>query len=169
MTWAQFLETRGVLIRNTARQMLRWWDAPLAIQEEDLEQEVLLGAWEAWEAWRPDRGSMSRSGYAYFVGCLAAKRWLHQQRNAPGRDGRRAGRYPQAVEVLPEVQVEAGQEAAAAFLEAVERALRTCRGLAAEQRDALVSSGLDVAAVQVRPALRRKVSRAMRQVKEAVV
>lgn len=127
-SWETFVARYRRQIAGIARQIGTRWRAPSAVEIDDLEQEIWMGAWNAWQRWQPDRGGMSREAFALCTGRLDAQRWIHQQRNAPRRSGKAAGRYPAAEATfgdagLPDVRQEAGQEAWVSFTEALRDAL----------------------------------------------
>lgn len=128
MTWQDFVSRYRRQITGVARQIERRWRAPQAVEVADLEQEIMLAAWVAWQRWEPNRGGMSREAFALCSGRLDAQRWMHQQRNAPRRSGKAAGRYPASASTfgdagLPDVAQLPGQEFAVLFSEAIREAL----------------------------------------------
>lgn len=147
MTWEAFVKAYAKQISGVARLLLARWRVPMAVAQGDVEQEVWMGAWAAWSRWREGRGGMSRAAYALCSGRLDAQRWLQVQRNSPRRGCSAPGRFPLAEaglgdDVPCERVIEAGQDAAVAFGEAVRDALRACR-TRRERRalEAVVASG----------------------------
>ena len=63
--------------RCAAGDLLRRWDHPRAVEEDDLVQEMLLAAWRAIERVDPERGDPRR--HVVFCAAKAARRWLHRQ------------------------------------------------------------------------------------------
>ncbi len=122
--------------RAAAGDLLRRWDHPAAVEEEDLVQEMLLGAWRAIETVDPSRGDPRK--YVTFGAVKAARRWFHRQRGAYGfarcskKNNDPHGRYPvtgldwfDRDEVPAEVEDVGGldpREQAIAALESMERA-----------------------------------------------
>ncbi len=76
----------------TARWLLRRWVVPLCVEERDVVQELLTGAWLAFGKFDPKRGVALRA-YVRFAALHRAMRWMHQQRNAKRRDGHARGRF----------------------------------------------------------------------------
>jgi DNA-directed RNA polymerase specialized sigma24 family protein len=120
--------------RCAAADLLRRWDHPQAVEEEDLIQEMLLAAWRAIESFDPERGDPKR--HVVFSAAKTARRWLHRQRGAYGfarcRKGADPhGRYPAsgADEWFDNVEADSGErgglslhEQAVAILESMQLA-----------------------------------------------
>lgn len=80
--FADFVEATLPYWRCVAGDLLSRWDAPEAVEEADLVQELLLEAWRAIETADPARGDV-RSRVVW-CSVRAARRWLHRQRGAYG-------------------------------------------------------------------------------------
>lgn len=79
--------------QRTARWLLqRWQHVPRAVEQDDVVQQLLWGAYDALLEWSSE-GGMPLRGYVRWVAISRAKRWIHQQRNAKRRDGKAPGRY----------------------------------------------------------------------------
>lgn len=154
--WRAFARAYGAQIAQMARGMVRRYRLPPAVSWEDLRQELTLHAWLAWERWTPGRGGMTRQSYTLCSARLDALRWINVQRNAYQRSCRAPSRFdlseasvsPSDVSVpatlIERSSIEAGQEAAVAFGEAVRDALLAAR-CEDEKRaiDELVRLGFD--------------------------
>lgn len=168
-TWPEFLASRQREIRSLARSMVRRWKLPTAVEEGDLEQEMLLGAWQGWHAFEPGRGDMRRDLFALYRARQQVQRWINDQRNAARRNSKAPGRYPEAVEwddlatLAPSVP--AGQEQGAAFTRAVREVLESTRQPEAMAR--VMSAGFDVD-VLVCPVQRANARREVRRILEVV-
>jgi hypothetical protein len=93
MTFDVFVQQTSTRWRYLAEQLLRRWSAPAAVEVEDLQQELLVGAWAVLPRWQPARGT-SVERYVIFNAMSQAKRWLHVQRGV--RRSRR-GPHPDRV------------------------------------------------------------------------
>lgn len=67
--------------RTMADYMISNWDHPLAVERDDLVQEMLLGAWMSMSRWRAGKGSSARK-WVTFCALKSARRWFHRQRGA---------------------------------------------------------------------------------------
>jgi RNA polymerase sigma factor (sigma-70 family) len=128
--------------RKLSRYMLRRWEAPDGVEEIDVQQEMLIAAWDFLKKWNPDRGP-TLDAYVVWNACDKAKKWLHKQRASLRRDGDAPSRHPVSLARLgleewqedrllstpPDAELHAEQEAA-------ERALLERVSLAMEQLDA---------------------------------
>lgn len=169
-TWPEFLRAHRGEIRSLARAMVRRWKMPLAIEEADLEQELLLGAWQGWHAFEDGRGEMRRDLFALYRARQQVQRWVNEQRNSPRRDSKAAGRYPESADYADLVRMSpsanAGQERAASFTAAVRAALAQARYPQALER--VVRSGFDETVLAC-PVQRAHARRAVRQIEEATL
>lgn len=167
-SWAEFLRQRRGEIRSLARGMVRRWKVPAAIEQADLEQELLLGAWQGWHAFEEGRGDMRRDLFALYRARQQVQRWVNEQRNAPRRDSKAPGRYPESADYADLVRlspsVGAGQECAVSFTAAVRAALAQARYPQALER--VVRSGFDENVLAC-PVQRAHARRAMRRIEEA--
>ena len=64
-----------------ARMLMRRWSPPSAVSEDDLVQELLLGAWLVLPKYNPKRGT-SLERFVVWQATNRAKYWLHVQRGA---------------------------------------------------------------------------------------
>jgi DNA-directed RNA polymerase specialized sigma24 family protein len=141
MSVATFFAMYDRQLHGMARALMRRWQVPSAVTEEDVFQELCLGAWRAWQTWQAGRGSMTREAYAICSARLHAQRWMHEQRGALRRSGKAPSRFPtseSAVDSVAEPWVESGQMEAVAFLERLRLALEAC----ATKREQLALSAL---------------------------
>lgn len=116
-------------LRGMARALLRRWRLPAAVTEDDVYQELRLGAWQAWQRWRVGRGAMTREAYAICSARLHTQRWLHEQRGAVRRSGKSPSRFPiheSALEHAVDRVIEPGQDLAVEFADRLRAALRAC-------------------------------------------
>lgn len=75
------------------------WPLPMAIEVDDVKQELLVGSWQVVEGFDPSRGKTLLE-YVVFNSVDRAKRWLHKQRSAVwGRD-KGASRFPLAFALI---------------------------------------------------------------------
>lgn len=95
-TFAAFSTSTGADWRRMAEYLYRRWWLPAGVEVEDVQQEVLLAAWQSVPGWDPDRGVSLRS-YVVWSALTGAKKWLHRQRNAARRDGKADGRFPVSI------------------------------------------------------------------------
>lgn len=89
--------------RALAKYILCRWSCPDAVEQADVEQELLLGAWRALRTFDAGRGALH--GYVVFMAVTAAKRWCHEQRNAHRRRDTSTPRFPMALSRV-DLQVE---------------------------------------------------------------
>ena len=129
MNWGAFVVEYDRQMRGMARQMLRRWTVPAAVLEDDIVQELRLGAWQALQKYDPSRKGMSPEAFALCSARLQAQRWLHGQRNSARRKGTEPGRFPAAecsLEYDLDGVIEPGQDVAVAFSERLRAALAAC-------------------------------------------
>ncbi len=74
-----------------AKKLLQRWRGPVAVDVDDLRQELLLNAWIACGHWNPERG-VTITRFVLYNAIDKAKKWLHQQRNAYRRDDKAPAR-----------------------------------------------------------------------------
>lgn len=137
-------------IGQIARGLLRRWSVPAAVQVEDVEQELRLGAVLAWQEYDARRG-VPRDRYVWWQAVQRAKRWLHVQRGALRRSGSAPSEHPVGeTEMGLDVDVHEGAalqaDEVAEFLEMLRQALAACR--TSQERvclDVLLDARFDVA------------------------
>lgn len=87
-------------IRALAGSLFRSWQVPSSISPEDLEQEMLLAAWQAVARWDPAKASIN--GFVVFTMCDRAKKLIHKERAALRRDGKAQSRHAVPMSTLTE-------------------------------------------------------------------
>jgi hypothetical protein len=70
-----------------ARYVMRRWQPPSGVTEDDVVQELLLGAWKALQKFDPERGTPIQD-YVSYNAISSTKKWIHRQRSA-GKDADR--------------------------------------------------------------------------------
>lgn len=117
-----------------ARYTFSRWPLPLAVEVEDVQQELMLAGWEVAPKFDPARGKTLLE-YVVFNSVDRAKRWLHKQRSAVwGRDNG-ASRFPLAYALVTDdstvleskLTYQPRQEQVLSEREALERAFGLCR------------------------------------------
>lgn len=78
-TFQQFYAATLESWRSLARYILRRWRTPAACSEEDVIQELLLGAWRAVPKYEEGRGP-TLAAFTVYAAVGDAKRWVHHQR-----------------------------------------------------------------------------------------
>lgn len=69
--------------RGLALMLLRRWEAPFAVDADDLVQELLVAAWQAVGSYDPEhKGRVTLKRYVVYSAVDKAKKWLHSQRKA---------------------------------------------------------------------------------------
>ena len=125
-TFDEFVAGTMPYWQKAAADLMTRWDHPPAVEEDDLVQEMLLGAWKALQTVDPFLGDPRR--YVVFGAVKAARRWFHRQRGAygfartSGKNRSPEGRYPVAADWLDRVGQEperSPQDEATAVLEAM--------------------------------------------------
>jgi DNA-directed RNA polymerase specialized sigma24 family protein len=112
-SFADFIADTRRYWECAARDFLRRWDHPPAIEEADLVQEMLVAAWIAIERVDPARGNPRK--YVVFSAAKAARRWFHRQRGAKGfarssgRNRNSCGQYPKGVDWIDKIACESGK------------------------------------------------------------
>lgn len=106
LSFARFAELTRDHWRRMSQFLFDRWVIPAGVTREDIEQEMLLEAWEAVEEYDILSGSMNLHRYVTWRAFAKGKRYIHSQRNARRRDGKGSGRFPHAVAQLSEQQVE---------------------------------------------------------------
>jgi hypothetical protein len=80
-----------------AGKLYRKWSLPVGVGEEDVRQELLLGAWmgvfHPKSGWDPSRG-VRIEVHVVWNACSWTKKWIHRQRQARRRDERAPSRHP---------------------------------------------------------------------------
>lgn len=97
-TFAAFYAATRPEWRRMALSICRRWSLPCGVMVEDVEQEMLLGAWRALGRWDPARASLV--GFVVFSARSAASKWIHKQRGARRWDGHSPSEFPIAVSRL---------------------------------------------------------------------
>src|SRR5271157_5625202 len=75
-----------------ATALHRNWHLPPTVTIDDVEQELLLGAWQSVGRWSPTAG-MTLVGYVVWVAHNHATRWIHRQRQCDTHTRRGESRY----------------------------------------------------------------------------
>ncbi len=71
---------------------MRRWRTPVAVDQEDVEQELRMAGWAAVASWDPGR-NVPIDRYVTFQAIDKAKKWMHRQRDALRRDDKAPGRF----------------------------------------------------------------------------
>ena len=79
--------------KRIAGYLWRRWSLPDGVEVEDVEQELLLHAWQAIRRWEDGRGPTLRS-FVVWSSITGTKKWMHAQRSALRRDDRAPSRFP---------------------------------------------------------------------------
>jgi hypothetical protein len=118
--------------RRLAEYVHRRWPLPPSISPDDVEQELLLGAWEAVGKWDPERGVALQS-YVIWNAIARAQKWLHKQRRAGKRYGAAPSRHDLPLSTFSAEReptlvcaTEADQDAACMASEVLSEAIREC-------------------------------------------
>jgi RNA polymerase sigma factor (sigma-70 family) len=154
MNWETFVEVYDKQLHGMARSYLRRWKTPIAVGEEDVVQELRLGAWLALNRYEPDRGGMTPAAYAMIGARTHAQGWIHGQRNAVRRHGTSPSRFPMAESGLGyelERATASRQEAAVEFSQRLHIALAGC--VDSQEREVfavLLDEGFDIDAASGR-------------------
>jgi len=77
--------------QSLARMLIRRWRPPATVTEEDVVQELLLGAWRYRPKFDPARG-VALERFLIWNACTEAKRFLHRQRQAHKRSDKSESR-----------------------------------------------------------------------------
>ena len=132
MPFGTFARTTAHRWQRLAHTLLRRWPGPYAVDEEDVAQELLLGAWLALPRWQPQGAPLER--FVVWQAMAQAKAWLHRQRAANQHGSR--DRNPSRFDVVAigdediDMAVEAAQEE---VVYALERLRLACTLLANER------------------------------------
>lgn len=84
---------------NIARSLLRRWRGPVAVDVDDVCQELLLNAWIFSGHW-DSKLDVTITRFVTYNAIDKAKKWLHQQRNAYRRDDSAAARFDRPISSL---------------------------------------------------------------------
>lgn len=76
-----------------AAYLMRRWQAPAAVDLDDLVQELLTAAWTFAPKWKANRG-IDIQRYVTWNATDKAKKWLHRQREAHKREDKARSRHP---------------------------------------------------------------------------
>jgi DNA-directed RNA polymerase specialized sigma24 family protein len=140
MEFAEFAKATEKRWQWLARRLLAKWEAPSAVDTEDMVQELLTAAWLAVPKWERGRGC-GIERFVVFTATTAAKRWLHRQRGVSVHGDRTPSRH--AVLLFEPDDIEAAlctppaQDAVAIVHEGLERAREKAR--APRMRRALIA------------------------------
>jgi DNA-directed RNA polymerase specialized sigma24 family protein len=72
-------------------KMFGRWQLPAGVSDEDVRQEMLIGAWQGVARWDPSRGTPLAT-FVCWTACNKAAKWIHGQRKA--RHGKAPSRHP---------------------------------------------------------------------------
>ena len=89
ITFAQFAGRVNADVDRLAASILRRFDHPPYIDQDDMRQEALIGVWTATETWEPGRGRSLR-GHAVFVAYDRVRKALRKARGEDRANGNRA-------------------------------------------------------------------------------
>lgn len=84
--------------KRLARHLLSHWSVPDAVEPEDIEQELMLGAWRALNNWRENGAELGV--HVVWNAITDAKKWIHSQRAALRRNDRSPSRHPVSLSKL---------------------------------------------------------------------
>lgn len=78
--------------RAMAKALYDRWSTPTSVTAEDVEQEMLLAAWQHVEKWDPNRG-VTLERYVVYNAHDRAKKWMNVQRDAARRSDKAPSRH----------------------------------------------------------------------------
>jgi DNA-directed RNA polymerase specialized sigma24 family protein len=124
LPFATFATATAADWRRLALHLMGRWDPGPAVDVEDVEQELRLGAWLAVGRWDPARGA-TIGRFVVYQACDRAKRFIHRQRRANRQKDRSPPRYDLALgdKVLRVVPAEVDVERVADHVLALESML----------------------------------------------
>ncbi len=108
ISFTQFQKNTHSYWLAMSRSLMRRWKGPIAVDNEDLIQEMMLAAWVALPKHDASRAPLDR--YIRYNAVYTAKRWLHAQRGALRRSDHSPSRHPvvlstpNAVEIIQAAQ-----------------------------------------------------------------
>jgi DNA-directed RNA polymerase specialized sigma24 family protein len=100
ITFDDFAKQARRDIKALAASLINRWQVPPSISAEDVEQEMLLAAWQAVRKWDPSRASIA--GFVVFSMCDKAKKLINRERAALRRDGGAPSRHAVPLSSLTE-------------------------------------------------------------------
>jgi DNA-directed RNA polymerase specialized sigma24 family protein len=103
MTFAEFERATRAEWTKVARWLHRRWPVPLAVEDEDLVQQLLLAAWRAVGFYDPSRG-VAVKAFVFWSAVTDTKRWINEQRGALRRSDRAQSRHDVAACCLRELE-----------------------------------------------------------------
>lgn len=144
ISFEAFVRSQERQYRAQAAKMCRRWAMPAGCSEEDVYQEILMGAWRAWGRWwerwrgKEDKAMMSLAAYCGVSAIQEAKRWVMVQRNTARRSTKAPSRYADCessfatltedgLTVIDVVEVDPVAERAVYVAEALERLRGTAK------------------------------------------
>jgi hypothetical protein len=133
-----------------AGKMWGRWQLPAGVSEDDVRQEMLLGAWKAVAKYDPARG-VGLANYVVWEACNRAAKWLHGQRKAKRRDGKSPSRHALTMGALRvDVDGELGASEAFDLFQHTDpdQEQRTDHALVMSQVEGMAATPLDLDAVR---------------------
>ncbi len=103
VTFAEFERATRAEWQKVARWLHRRWPVPLAVEDEDLVQQLLLAAWRAVGFYDPTRGVPVKA-FVFWSAVTDTKRWINEQRGALRRSDRAQSRHDVAACCLRELE-----------------------------------------------------------------
>lgn len=93
ISFSQFHTASKPYWTGLARQLMRRWVSPIAVELADVEQQLMLAAWSVVDSFDSTR-SPDLARYVTYNAMYHAKRWIHAQRGALRRSDRSPSRHP---------------------------------------------------------------------------
>jgi RNA polymerase sigma factor (sigma-70 family) len=161
--WDRFARESDSYWKALARHLRRRWDVPEAVEEDDVKQELLLGAIRSVEKYDPERGDAWT--YVRWRAEREARRWLNKQRQAKRYSDCGPSRYPLRCEdpdMLSATRAEQPiQERVAAARERIDTVVRDAGHLGELVQEWVESGGDTTAVVGENKNSRRKFRKAL--------
>jgi DNA-directed RNA polymerase specialized sigma24 family protein len=98
ITFRSFYQRTRADWHRMAVALFRDWKLPPTVTVDDVEQELLLGAWIALGRWKA--GGMPLGGYVCWCAHNKATRWIHMQRQCNKHTRKGPGQYAWCVSAL---------------------------------------------------------------------
>jgi hypothetical protein len=143
----EFVKETFPIWKSVTRNLMRRWQTPVGVCEEDILQELLMNAWIYYPKFDPTR-EIPFGRFIIFNATADTKRWMHIQRNAYRRMDESPSRIPVPLSCFEDDQpglnktVAATQEGELGFILTLEKKLKA-KPKFAKIFDILLSTGFD--------------------------
>jgi DNA-directed RNA polymerase specialized sigma24 family protein len=98
ITFAVFYARTRTDWRRMAVSLHKHWKLPPTVTSDDIEQEMLIGAWQALRKWELGRASLD--GFVIWNAHNKAQKWIHQQRGCNLHTRRGPSQYAWCIAML---------------------------------------------------------------------